>query len=260
MLQWLQLSIGSGEQSKMPASIQEVREYWNTRPCNIRHGQSAVGSRNWSAEVTVRKYFVEPHIPAFADFPRWKDKRVLEIGCGIGTDMLEFRQAGAILHLAWQRAYLLGIRDGITFHYFDAEWELPVGPFDLVYSFGVLHHTPTPERVLVRAYDHLKQGGELRIMLYAKWSIKRFLRRQPEAQAGCPIARTYTIEAARKLVEQCGFEVSSIEKTHIFPYRIKEYVQHEYLKHWYYQFMPARLFAALEHFFGEHLLICARKA
>jgi SAM-dependent methyltransferase len=254
----------------MSASIQEVRKFWNDRPCNIRHGQSIAGSLAWSDEVTWRKYFVEPHIVAFADFPKWKDKRVLEIGCGVGTDTIEFKKAGAILDvvdvsdksllLAWDRAYLLGFREGIRFHNFDAEEQLPEGPFDLVYSFGVLHHTPTPERVLVRAYDQLKKGGELRIMLYAKWSIKRILHRQPEAQANCPIARAYTAESARKLIEQCGFEVSSIEKKHIFPYRIKEYVQHEYLKHWYYQFMPKRLFAALEHFFGEHLLICARKA
>src|SRR5690348_6605188 len=66
-------------------AITEVKEDWNRRPCNIRHSTAPVGSRQYFDEVEARKYLVESHIPRFAEFERWRGKRVLEIGCGIGT-------------------------------------------------------------------------------------------------------------------------------------------------------------------------------
>lgn len=62
--------------------IDQMKEYWDRRPCNIRHSPRPIGTKEYFDEVEARKYFVEPHIPAFAEFDRWKGKKTLEIGVG----------------------------------------------------------------------------------------------------------------------------------------------------------------------------------
>lgn len=244
--------------------IEAIQSYWNARPCNIRHSLAPVGSERWSQEVTERKYFVESHIPKFAQFERWKGKNVLEIGCGIGTDTLGFVKAGANVWAVDVSISSIEVakKRGISAKFLcvNAEDWLPGADCDLIYSFGVLHHTPSPHRILCRAYGLLKDSGELRVMVYSRWCFKRIFGGQPEAQANCPLARSYTVKQAKGLVEFCGFKVESIEKAHIFPWRIKDYVQHRYVKRWAYRWMPKSLFCWLERHFGEHLLIVARKA
>src|SRR5919106_2012847 len=141
-------------------SIVRVRDFWNSRPCNIRHSPKPVGEQEYFDEVEARKYFVEPHIPRFAEFPRWTGKRVLEVGCGIGTDTINFARAGAevtavdlserSLEIAQKRAQVYGLNN-ITFvqsNVEDLTQSIAASLFDLVYSFGVIHHTPHPERAL----------------------------------------------------------------------------------------------------------------
>jgi 2-polyprenyl-3-methyl-5-hydroxy-6-metoxy-1,4-benzoquinol methylase len=111
------------------ANLDVVRDYWNRRPCNIRHSPAEIGSKEYFDQVEARKYMVEPHIPAFADFARWKGKRVLEIGCGIGTDATNFARAGAdytgfelssaSLELTKKRFAIFGLNR--TFHLGNAE-------------------------------------------------------------------------------------------------------------------------------------------
>jgi SAM-dependent methyltransferase len=252
------------------SGIKEIERYWSASPCNIRHGTAPVGSLEWSRQVTERKYFVEPHIPGFAQFERWKNKRVVEIGCGIGTDSIEFLRSGAILSavdismeslkLARKRVKEeIGEWLNTCFFPMDAEERLPGHDVDLVYSFGVLHHTPHPKKVLMLAHERMADDGELRIMLYAKWSIKNLFHHQPEAQAGCPWVKFYTGWEARKLLWSCGFEVVSINKTHIFPWRVQDYIEHRYVKAFPWNITPRWLFGILERLLGCHLLILCKK-
>jgi ubiquinone/menaquinone biosynthesis C-methylase UbiE len=252
--------------------LADVREYWDRRPCNVRHSPKEVGTVEYFNEVENRKYFVEPHIPGFAAFERWKGRKVLEIGCGIGTDAVNFVRAGAdytgvdlsenSLELARKRFEVFGLKG--TFltcngEHFSAHF--PEHTFDLAYSFGVIHHTPDQPAVVREIRRLIKDDGEFRMMLYAKNSWKDALIQagldQPEAQSGCPIATTYTEDMVHDLLAGL-FEVLEIRQAHIFPFVVEKYVRYEYERQPWFEAMPAGMLEALERRFGWHLLVVAK--
>lgn len=267
-------------------SVDAVQRYWDKRPCNIRHSEKPIGSRDYFDEVEQRKYFVEPHIIPFADFDRWKGKRVLEIGCGIGTSTISFARAGAkvtavdlssaSLELAKQRAAVFGLQDQIIFYQANAEKlseTVPVEPYDLIYSFGVLHHTPRPDLALHEILKYAGQGTMLKLMLYYRWSWKvlwilaqegfRFdqtdalIAKHSEAQTGCPVTYVYDKRSAASFVEKEGFMVKDVFVDHIFPYVISDYIRYRYRLEWYFALLPKPLFRWLERHFGWHLCLTA---
>ncbi len=268
-------------------SVGDVQAYWDARPCNLRHSAKQIGSREYFDEVEARKYFVEPHIPAFADFPRWRGKRVLEVGCGIGTDTINFARNGALvtavdlssksIAIARERAKVLGMSDRIVFHQANAEQlasNLPVEQYDLVYSFGVIHHSPHPEQVLTEVRKFVGRGSTLKLMVYHRhswkvfwtlltyghgrfWDLEEIVARHSEAQTGCPVTYTYSRSEGRRLVEAHGFHVTDLLTDHVFPYRIPDYVEYRYVREWYFRWMPEDWFRTFERQFGWHLLITA---
>ena len=268
--------------------IDAVRSYWNSRPCNVRHSPLPVGTKEYFEQVEARKYFVEPHIPGFAQFDRWAGKRVLEVGCGMGTDTMNFARAGAdvtavdlsveSLNLARQRADVFGLSDRIRFLEANAEElasTISDRDFDLVYSFGVLHHTPHPGRAFEQLRQLIAPTGELRMMVYHRWSWKSFelvlrsgkgqfwkfdeiVANESEAQFGCPVTYTYSPATITAELEQAGFRVSDTWKDHIFPYRIPEYVRYEYRRRRVFERMPPSFFRWLELRTGWHLMVVAR--
>lgn len=266
--------------------IQAVRDYWNRRPCNIRHSTAEIGTQEYFDQVEARKYFVEPHIPAFAEFERWKGKRVLEIGCGIGTDTINFARAGAevtavdlsseSLKLAKQRAELFGFADRIDFHEANAERLAEfVEPqrFDLVYSFGVIHHSPHPEKIIDQIGRHfVGPGSTLKLMVYYRyawkvfwilmqekgkfWQLDQLIAKHSEAQTGCPVTFSYSKKTIDDLIGP-DFKIRDKFVEHIFPYQIPKYVKYEYEREWYWKMLPESVFRNLEKRIGWHLCVTA---
>ncbi len=76
-------------------TINDVYNFWNSRPCNIRHSSKPIDSVEFFDEVSVKKYKAESHKFNFLALEKWKGKRILELGCGLGTDAIQFAKAGA---------------------------------------------------------------------------------------------------------------------------------------------------------------------
>lgn len=261
--------------------INVVKKFWDDRPCNIRHSTKEIGTKPYFDDVERRKYFVEPHIPKFADFEKWKGKKVLEIGCGIGTDSINFAKAGAILTCVELSDVSLELTKkrfdvfGLTAKFYSANAEelskiVPIESYDLIYSFGVIHHTPNPSNVFNEIKKYANQNTVVKIMLYAKYSWKsimffitqgykfnfslnKTIQYYAEAQLNCPVANVYTKNSLKELLHD--FNIIDAKKDHIFPYIIKDYVKYVYNKKIIFKLMPKWLFKWLESKLGWHYLI-----
>jgi SAM-dependent methyltransferase len=253
--------------------MEEIKTYWNNQPCNIKHSSYKVGTKEYFEEVEKRKYFVESHIPEFAEFAKWKGKKVLEIGCGIGTDAVNFAKNGAeytgielsdrSLEITKERFKVYELNG--TFFNLDAqnieELSKVGGDFDLIYSFGVIHHSPNPQKIIDNCLSLLKPGGTLKLMVYAENSWKKMMidggLDQYEAQANCPVAFTYSKEEIHKMLKL--FRNIDIHQDHIFPYKIPEYKQYKYLKEEWFEHIPEKIFKVMEKKLGWHLCITCQK-
>jgi ubiquinone/menaquinone biosynthesis C-methylase UbiE len=149
----------------------EVREFWNAEPCGTRYLEQR---DDFETHARVR-YTLEPYISEFAQFTSAKGLRVLEIGVGMGVDYLEWLRAGALatgvdlsassLEKARRRCLASGYQADLTVA--DAEQlPFPDNTFDIVYSYGVMHHSPNTQQCLGEAWRVLKRGGQARVMLY----------------------------------------------------------------------------------------------
>ncbi len=165
---------------------QVVRNYWEQEPCGTQPavtGELPARTREWFERVEEYRYEVEPFIHAVAQFTRWQGKKILEVGVGAGTDHLQWARAGtecygvditeAAIETTKTRLALYDLTSNLQ--RVDAE-DLPFGDesFDLVYSWGVIHHAEHPEQIVREIKRVLKPGGVFIGMMYGRHSLAAF--------------------------------------------------------------------------------------
>lgn len=167
----------------MTATKKDVHDFWNAASCGEALYLDPAAADKYQQQARIR-YELEPYIPGFADFAGSKGRRVLEIGVGLGADHQRFAEAGAVLagidlteraveHTRGRLASL-GLASDITVG--DAEsLPFPDNSFDIVYSWGVLHHSPDTPRAIAEVLRVLSPGGTARIMIYHTWSMIGFM-------------------------------------------------------------------------------------
>lgn len=161
----------------------DVQEFWNKSSCGEIY---AVGEEEkYYESESIMRYKLEPYIFDFAKFNEGRNRDVLEVGVGMGTDHIEWAkstpksQTGVDLT---ERA-VEHTKKVLFFHDFksdvkvaDAE-NLPFDDdsFDIVYSYGVLHHSPDTSKAFNEVYRVLRPGGIARVMIYHKYSLTGYM-------------------------------------------------------------------------------------
>ncbi len=160
-----------------------VQDYWERKTCGTggeHTGDLEKHSPEWFRRIEESRYRLEPYIHSVAQFTRHRGKKILEIGVGAGTDHLQWARAGCECHgvdltaaaveTAGKHLALYGLQSDLR--HIDAE----VLPFaddslDLVYSWGVIHHSEKPQRIVAEIYRVLKPGGKFVGMIYNRRSV-----------------------------------------------------------------------------------------
>lgn len=220
----------------MENSLNKVRDFWEQASC----GEDALlseNSRSGYLRQSEERYRLEPFIAPFAGFENYRGKRVLEIGVGLGADHQRFAEGGALLtgidltdravsHVK-KRFDLFGLQSDLRTGNAEA-LEFPDASFDLVYSWGVVHHSPDTATAVGEIFRVLRPGGQAKVMIYNRhslvgymlWARYALLAAKPltpleqiySEHLESPGTKAYTAQGARQLFHQ--FERCEIQ-THL---------------------------------------------
>jgi ubiquinone/menaquinone biosynthesis C-methylase UbiE len=161
----------------------EVKSYWEKEACGTQKeivGEREKFSREWFEKVESYRYQVEPFIYSVAQFTQYHGKKLLEVGVGAGTDHLQWARAGLdcygvdltdeAIETTRRRLETYGLCSNLQ--RIDAE-TLPFedNSFDVVYSWGVIHHSEYPEKIIAEIHRVLKKGGTFIGMMYGRYSL-----------------------------------------------------------------------------------------
>lgn len=212
---------------------EKVRAFWQANPCGTKFADAPPGTRRFYELVEEHRYQKEWHIPQAADFAGARGLTMLEVGCGLGTDGAQFAGAGAdytgvdltdaAIELAQKRFELFNLPG--NFQTADAEnLDFADNSFDLVYSHGVLHHTPDTERAIREIHRVLRPGGRAVVMLYHRDSYNYRVNISLLRRAGAQLLRW---EPGVRLVHRLTGESLESLRQHAAQLRND---QHSYLK------------------------------
>jgi len=209
----------------------DVKTYWEAEPCNTRYS-GAPGRLQFFRELERARYAAEPNILDLADFRSARGRRVLEIGVGAGVDFCQWVRHGA-------RAVGVDLTErglSLTREYLELTCDTPSCPsllradaehlpfksdsFDVVYAYGVLHHTPDTLSAFREAFRVLRPGGEFKCMVYHSpswtalnlWLYHALLKLRPWKtfqqvifeNLESPGTKVYTVGEARRLMSVAG--------------------------------------------------------
>lgn len=195
-----------------PALTEAIRAYWNAHIHDLDIARHPVGTRAFFDELAAYRFEKLAYLPQVVDFSAYAGNQLLEVGCGVGIDLMRFAEHGALvtgidladvsIELAQANFALHGCRG--TLRVMDGErLQFDDRQFDVVYAHGVLQYTGHIERMLGEIHRVLKPGGEAILMVYNRFSWLNALSKLFGVKLeheDAPVLRKYSIRAFRNLL------------------------------------------------------------
>jgi ubiquinone/menaquinone biosynthesis C-methylase UbiE len=192
--------------------LAEIRDYWNLHIHDLEIATQPVGTAGFFQELAEYRFDKLRYLPQVVDFSAYQGKRLLEVGCGVGIDLVRFARAGAIvtgvdlaevsIDLAWKNF----AQDGLT-----ADLQVMNGEdlqfedssFDVAYAHGVLQYTADAQKMIHELHRVLRPGGEAILMVYNKYSWLNLLSKLMKVELeheDAPVLRMYSIRQFKRML------------------------------------------------------------
>lgn len=199
--------------NSLEAELVAVQSYWDEHIHDLAIATQPVGTPGFFWELGDYRFEKLAYLPKVVDFSAYRGKHLLEVGCGVGIDLVRFAQAGAIvtgvdlatasITLARKNFEQQGLSGELLVMNGEA-LEFHDNTFDVVYAHGVLQYTPHPRRMIAELHRVLRPGGEAILMVYNRYSwlnaLSKFMNVELE-HSDAPVLRTYSIAEFRDLLE-----------------------------------------------------------
>ena len=193
--------------------IDAIQRYWNHRIHDLEMTAAEVGTKAFFDDLDEYRFDKLRYLPEVVDFSAYPGQQLLEIGCGIGTDLVRFARGGArvtgvdlaatAIDLARKNFALNGL----------APEQLQVGngeqlpfanhSFDIVYAHGVIQYTANPAALIAEAHRVLRPGGTGIFMVYNRVSWLNALSKVmkvPLEHEDAPVLKKYSMAEYRALL------------------------------------------------------------
>jgi SAM-dependent methyltransferase len=194
--------------------IDAIQRYWNDRIHDLEMTDAEVGSKTFFDDLDEYRFDKLRYLPVLVDFAGFRGRQLLEVGCGIGTDLVRFARGGAhvtgidlsqtAIDLARKNFALNGVT-AVDLRVANGEG-LPydAASFDVVYAHGVVQYTADPARLVRECHRVLKPGGTAIFMVYNRVSWLNALSKVmkvPLEHEDAPVLRKFSIAEFRELLQ-----------------------------------------------------------
>lgn len=192
--------------------LEEIRQYWNEHIHDLEIAKHPLGTKEFFEELDEYRFDKLRYLPKVVNFDGYQGKKLLEVGCGVGIDLIRFAQGGALvtgvdlaeksIELAEQNFRHHGLTGKLLLGNGEA-LDFEDNTFDLVYAHGVIQYTANAQAMIDELHRVVKPGGEVIMMVYNRLSWLNFLSVTLGVSLeheDAPVLRKYSIGEFRKLL------------------------------------------------------------